>query len=431
MTSLRVLACLSFLTFLSTSALASTCGAEGQRPCNGSDNVNNVIYSSAWLKSYTGEACDRGLVPTLSLATLSITCAGQQGAGRYQFPTSSLSSWTKFILKDKSFGTQVDLPINWTSTFGTHDSFSNFVDGSYSYIDGDQKFSISDQLIAGARTIRMDPITYATIGYNPDNLGAQNSALRMCHQSAAGGGTPVCNFDSYGRLFDYGLEEVKHWLDANPGEVITIRMYRVQSSDVPEITNTIAGILDPATILLPPCTYYQPAGCSQPYGSAGSWDPALNGWPTLRQMRALGKRVIFFSDVVTHVSYYWNDWFLADAYTDDPNHFNPNSCANTAGADVRKRAFYQWSYIGEDRSLSNTFSGAPGAGLIGPDDAKTAAFCNFSITAVDFFYAGGDATDISLGLPSYIPYLGNQTLTAQYTFADPDTRYVNSGSGSV
>ena len=423
MKRLKILNAIPILAMLPQIAMgAGFCGAEGQPICTSNFGQYNILYSAGPLQTSSSQSCDKGLTISLNPGTSAFTCVGTFHYGRYQFDINSLSAWTRFIMADKSFGSQVDTPVNWNSTFGTHDSYSNFVDGSYSYIDGDQQLSITDQLIAGARTIRMDPITYGVTSASLSGIQTDDE-LRMCHQSSGGGGTTVCNFDSYGRLFSYGLGEVDHWLRANPGEVLTIRMYRVQQGDVPHITDLVQNILG-SEVLTPSCQAVVALGFCP--SDAGNWDPMANGWPTLRQMQAMNKRVIFFSDIPTPISYNWNDWVLADAYTDDPADFNSTDCKTTAGQDVRQRSYYQWGYIGEDRSLSNTFGSIPGRGLMGPEAVNIAASCGFSIVAVDFLYAGKYAPNKSITVPPIIPGIGGDTIGDNYTFPDPDTRYANS-----
>ncbi len=422
-TALATIPLLAGVAFSQGTQLPFACGAEGQRACNGSDPEYNVYYyQRSPTQIFSGQACDRGLVAINNI------CVGGPGlSARYQFNPNVLSSWVRFNISDKMFGSQTDTPINWITTFGTHDSFSNYIDGSFSPLNGDQQLSITDQLIAGARSIRMDPVGYAVAGVSSGFPfpAINDTQLRMCHQSAGSntGTAAECAVDSYGRLFGYGLEEVKHWLNQNPGEVLTIRMYRMQQSDVPEITNEITKIIGQPLILTPPCTLTQGPNCFQPYPVF--WDPTLKGWPTLRQMRAMGKRVIFLSDIPTSVSYKWNDWVENDAYTDDPTHFNANSCANTGGNDVRQREFNVWSYIGEDRSVSNAYGASPGKGTMDPDAVKVATDCGFSIVSLDFLYAGSFAPNLNFQVPSVIPVFGGATFSVNYTFPDPDTRFVS------
>ena len=55
----------------------------------------------------------------------------------------------------------MDQAINRITTFGTHNSYSDNQDSSYSsfsFFNADQYYSIADQLDSGARIIRLDPI---------------------------------------------------------------------------------------------------------------------------------------------------------------------------------------------------------------------------------------------------------------------------------
>jgi hypothetical protein len=87
----------------------------------------------------------------------------------------------------------------------------------------DQYYSIYDQLDAGSRYIRIDPVSYAVA----DVTGA-DTELRVCHQSGTSQTVTQlgCNLTACGRLFAYALAEVADWLHNNPGEVIFLRLNR-------------------------------------------------------------------------------------------------------------------------------------------------------------------------------------------------------------
>ncbi len=352
------------------------CGAEGQRACQSSDPEYHVQYNFASTvpgETYDGTECERGL------ANVNGTCVGRQ---RYRLGPNETSAWLKSTMYDQMHGMSADLPVNLVSIFGTHNSFSNYVDGSFDPINADQEFSISDQLNAGARVIRLDPRVYSSNG---------DREFRLCHSSQSDDNS--CRWTSYGRLFPYALAEIKFWLDHNPGEVLVIRFNRTSSADWWRIEQSINAEFGRDILLLP---------ATPGNSNRDTWDPiSKGGWPTLRQMRSMGKRVIIMDDNGTNDTFKWSDYVLDDGYTDATPQFS--LCQNQKSQDVRQRSFYQWSYIGEDRSDSNAFSGTPGSGLMGPSDVSSATACGFGLINVDFLLAGSSAP-------------------RGYSFPDPDTR---------
>jgi len=407
------------------SAAQIQCGGENQRVCGPGDPQYSVWYAQSapnpnhiFFPVFTDNSCDLALGPKDGV------CNGFLGASKvdgvpeggirhiqqlHQYLGAPSNQWINFAMQQQN-GIQSDQAINWTTVFGTHNSFSNYQDGGFSPLNADQYYSISDQLDAGARYIRIDPITYKVL-YD----GGTDSELRVCHESSDP--AAECNITSYGRLFAYSLAEVRTWLLSHPSEVLVLRLNRVQSSDESAIDMAIAQELESSGIpVLLPAT-----------GGLGSsptaWNPKSSGWPTLRQMRTMGVRIIIFSDSGTpDYAFAWSDqtsidprdtssYVLYDGYSDVAG-FNPLQCENAVdpsnteipAIDVRSRAFDQWAYIGEDRSLSNFLgSCSPGCGLLNPNAVALATGCGFSMINVDFLLAGFATT--SLG-----------------AFSDPDTR---------
>jgi hypothetical protein len=166
----------------------------------------------------------------------------------------------------------IDEPINWVSRLATHNAFNTVQDG---YIDGNQYWSMTDQLRLGSRHFQLD-------------LHWVNNHLRICHGEANGAGCSLTE-----RLYAYGIKEIANWLDANPGEVMTIDFEDYSDyagSDCHFIGNHDTYVDDPLIAYLG-------------YGGSKILTPAE--WPigtgigehlrlpTKREMLALGKQIIF------------------------------------------------------------------------------------------------------------------------------------------
>jgi hypothetical protein len=393
------------------------CGDLGQRPCHSGDHIfDSVVYnaSSGIGLSFGHQACDLAL----SVGPDGL-CGNYQGNGGLRSiigttknPTcgpggNQPSCWLDFAMKQQRYGIQSDQAMNWITILGTHNSFSNYQDGGYNSLginfNIDQQYSITDQLDAGARVIRLDPISY---GITTPDLQNSDIDLRMCHQSSNtdSGTAAECHPTSYGRLFAYGVHEVEQWLERNPGEVVVMRMFRVANHDIDTIDGTLLNNLGDRMLFPPDAAVLL---------GAPAWFPSQQGWPTTRQMRSMNKNLIIFSDHGTATSFPWGGGntpgnnVVDDGYTDATG-FNSTLCWNQSRLDVRQRAFNQWGYIGEDRSGSNYSSLTAPKNLLDAGGVTTAANCGFGLIAVDFLLAGDKAAKV--------PF------TYDYTFSDDDKR---------
>jgi hypothetical protein len=293
------------------------CGGLGQVACNSNDKYYSSVYFNkpSYPFVFNDQPCDLALAKDKD--GLCGNFPGPFGGVRYLLANSYKTGWSGFAQAQQRGAIQADQAMNWINILGTHNSYSNYQDGAYNSTEGganvnvDQYYSISDQMDAGARLIRLDPITYEVVhGFSEDK------ELRMCH--ASGSDQTVCATTSTGRLFASGVQEVQEWLNRNPGEVLVVRMYRVQESDVPVIDKTIIYNVQMSggaiNVLVPP---------NQDYFTDQTWNPATQGWPTLRQMRSMGKNLIFLSDTATDMAYPWGGSstgnVVNDSYTDYSN----------------------------------------------------------------------------------------------------------------
>ena len=453
--------------------VAVDCGGMDQRVCTSDDGFYHVVYnvsmdtafgnSGSFYEQVPGpfwfneSQCDLGLSPNGDICDESSN--GKWSGHRNIIGKGLNTPWIDFAMKEQRGGIQSDQAINWITIFGTHNSFSNYQDGAFNVqipgvldlnLNVDQYFSMTDQLNAGARVIRMDPITYGA--FHSDFSGSSvDYKLRMCHQSASiqletDG---ECDFTSYGRLFAEGVFELRQWLDNNPGEVVILRLNRTQSQDLPAIDAALKWNLAPAgNPAGSPTDILMPAPSNGTLPGYAVWNPDNQGWPSLRQMRAMNKRLIIMGDNATEFVYPWT-WVMNDGYTDAPKFSECyNQPGTLGGVDIRTRNFNMWSYIGEDRSGSNAItatyspSADGGVGLLNVGDVKTATNCGYGLINVDFLLAsqsaphmsGGCAqvpSSISLGdlgdisLPSKLVTLANDLCVPDFDYRTGIDQYVN------
>lgn len=331
--------CLSLLLLAATAGgyaqtplTTSNCGGEGDPACGPNDpaySANDDIF----FESHPME-CDYGLVKT------SDNSCQPNYYRKHLADTNTTTLGRQILAQEYSIG--ADTPINWLSILGTHNSFSNSSEGAVSGLVVDQTLSITDQLQAGARTIMLDVHYY-------------DGQMRLCHDSTTISGF-TCPYGQHGRLFLFAIKEIAHWLQTNPGEFLLVR-----------INHTVDDDYD-----------YLLDGPIQAYLGAMVFTRAnFNGnkWPTLRELRADGKRIAIIGSNSTPWIHSWGQYALNDA---QPNGTGLNLCENNDGVDVRTRKNYQFAYISEDRSLSGDL-GDLDAYLFPLLDA-----CGFSIMDVDF-----------------------------------------------
>jgi hypothetical protein len=245
--------------------------------------------------------------------------------------TSPLNpAWTFFARHNQSGTIQADTPLPFAPVLGTHNSYSNYFDGTASPVSADQGLSVTDQLQYGARTIRLDPWLFT----NTDNQ------IRLCHMSENLGGISTCTETdqtgkalSLNRPFIFAVKEIAHWLKQHPGEFIMLRLH--DSAQGWGGAGTLNGALEhdgttpPAQVSIPGTNYFCWA-LAQEFGSMiyknKQWDTGSDGpsnqctgtsdigiavpddsrFPTLRQLRAMNKQIIVVSEFAS-------EWTFEDA----------------------------------------------------------------------------------------------------------------------
>jgi hypothetical protein len=368
-----------------------TCGGEGDRICSTADEAYHVANT----RSNAGTVCDYGLLPMPNFKNpTELVCSDltRHRLGNILNTTDPRG----FVIHEQEQAIGADVPINLVNTLGTHNSYSNYTEGynedyhilhfdlstlSFTTVDdpfaADQYYSISDQLSAGARTVRLDPYYY-------------NGQMRMCH------GAMYCNNTSDGRLFVYAVREIADWLNAHPGEFVIIRL---QDNHVTPTQQYMEN--DPIEKYLAPYLY-QPSDGQPGYLS----ENGTTVWPTLRQLRAngsKGRQAMIFSMAKSLPSYAWsNGQFLtnntsAKNLVPGQNLNLGEACKDDNGNDTRRRSILGWNKVGEDRSGSTTvvettssfpfFETTNQFGLMDSPQTNMAAKCGASVIDLDFWGA--------------------------------------------
>ncbi|MDQ5851288.1 MAG: hypothetical protein M3380_04310, partial [Chloroflexota bacterium] len=263
------------------------CGAEGQPNCWGA--VQGYIPGTpkqGWMRSEfmfnaNGNGlCDDGLIGQ------DYRCVDNWFGGIRHLKDDD--DWQNWAQDNQRYGISAKEPMNWFTTIGTHESFNTFAEG---YTFPNHVYSISDQLTIGARYIDL----------RARRIG---DYVRLSHTTGSGSTSGGSAGD---RAYLYAIEEINKWLSEHPGQVIRLDI-SVGTADAAApnpayLTDPLAKYLG-GKILTPAmwCRYlhqYYPA-VSRPHGTyapncgdIGSFVPYR--WPTMDEMRALGKQVIIFT----------------------------------------------------------------------------------------------------------------------------------------
>jgi hypothetical protein len=399
------------------------CGWEGQRPCTSNDPIFNAANSSSNV-SLTG--CDITLFP------VNRVCRDNGSRHDSKVPNSYAPGWLQSQQSDQYNRISADLPMNLVPILGTHNSYSNSADGGSDIINLDQHFTITDQLNLGARFVRLDPVNGATgqsvVGCHASELGSSFSTFItdlniLTRQSYPMNASQLCatsinnltfaqSLDgvfSFQRPIYLAVEEIQHWLANNPGEVVFITVNNFYSSGQ-------SGYVDPADLS---AIFLHALGnmmlTPQQYQGMNSPTP----WPTIRQMRALGKQAMVFFSKSMGASGVWDPSPQDTSLAHWPSTSNPNfpACLDFAGMPVgpgRDATKSEWN--GEDRSLSNAFNASDESGLMNWQNAALATQCGYGTISLDFLYSLGNAVN-----NTYVPFPGSVNFTTGGYFYSADS----------
>lgn len=271
----------------------SDCGGEGERVCWGAVLTPIETWQRAdWMFFHGGSGlCDHGLVAGLDFRCRSST--------RHQLDTNG---WEHWAADNQRYGVSAKEPMNWTTYFGSHESFNTRADA---YTFPSHTYSLSDQLVHGARYIDLRARWIAT---------ALQKHERLSHTT---GDSSTVGGSVADRPFTYGIQEIGTWLAGNPDQVIRLEIgVGYDSAGAPGDANGTPGwryITDPldkylaGRILTPSewCHYLHenyptiarpfpenstPDDCTSTADAGAPYVPYR--WPTMSEMRALGRQVL-------------------------------------------------------------------------------------------------------------------------------------------
>lgn len=257
--------------------------------------------------------------------------------------------WQEWVLKQQRYGISAGEPINWVPAMGAHNAFSSTNQGFL----GDQSnhtYSITDSLRMGARYLEIDPHW-------------SGGKLLLCHN-----GIDPC-LGAFTRPVANGFMEIRNWLDDNPDEVIFVKL----DDHVGSATGDLADLVS---------SYFS----DKAYPRAAD----AGAWPTIAQVRAAGKQVLFASRSQRIANGSWI-WYFDGSYAttnDHPEDFKLDTCTDGDGSLVGTRAKSRWSVVAEGRNLSNW---ADPTGLVeGRNDVVKYLKCGVGVVAMDYLDALGD-----------------------------------------
>lgn len=365
-----------------------SCGGEGQSNCTLGDAA---FYSN---NNYAG--CQYDLQANgsfLSNLEGNSTCVNQQ---RYKLSRQlgPDQSWAAWALSQQRSAIGRTEQLNWITTMGTHNSYSN-IDQGYTIVGENQVFSITDQLNAGARILELDPHAYL--------FDVNGGHLVVCHGSPLGQitDTEACAGSTlgYARYFESVLGEIVYWMTNNPQEVLLIFIDDGGDDDYlkghyTDFQNDIVNVLGSRV-----WTVFDTASSS------------LGHVPSIAQMQAAGKSIMLISNHYLNLDQVHTFDMTGNlvsqntpgAFRSNSNDgastqllsaatYNPMNCldGDTPPQASLGRGRDSWFRLAEGRSITD-WAAAVAAGNIQPliNNAATveATGCVASYIELDFLYA--------------------------------------------
>lgn len=278
-------------------------------------------------------------------------------------------------------------PLNWTQFLSSHNAYNNVADG---YPMPNQGFSLTDQLRMGARGLSLDIHWY---GGN----------LRLCHGKEDHMGCSLVD-----RYYDSGIKELASWLRANPGEVIVIDFEDRAEGHDSYVNDPIGAHL--ADLVYTPALGRE-RGFTAPVDDNDTSQPRKQPWPSVDEIRAEGKQVLFFSDDQHGGQWLWSrqsnpfqsarakSFYVTDATYQPPSGqptpvtSGAHSCWSYWGATDSSYDFTRggtandigvWATVYEARSVIDPFDES---GLLTATDIAGVAACHVTSIGLDFFNA--------------------------------------------
>ncbi len=291
------LACLGLLSLSSLTRAeaqnSSDCGNLNQRACQHSDWARTNLVAGE------DRACEVDLKES----------GGYCVNDRRNLQGVRRSQWAAWALENQLTGIGENAPLNFLSWPAAHQAYANPPQGFPAAL-ASQSLSLTDQLNAGARLVVFDVRSYAA--------GANAEALRLCRtENGAACAHPEGRF----RLLGYALQELANWLDANPGQVVLVRL-----NNDPPLGSRIAALSGEIQRMLGTRVFPAPTGTP-------------SRWPTPSEMRAAGKTVLvaqFQGPATASSAWIWNATGLAQI-SDRVMDQNLEGCVANDGMDLAQR----------------------------------------------------------------------------------------------
>ena len=369
------------LCFAPVAGAQPSCGGEGQSVC--------TIGAPEFYVNNNGAGCQYDLQADGNTAQSIVGDDNCVNLTRHTHVAQS-DGWVRWAMAEqRKAGSNAQL--NWITTMGTHNSYSNGNQGYNSVVGQNQILSISDQLDNGARVLEIDPHAY---------LWDATGHLTVCHGSPILGATDTigCAVTSgnYARYLSAVFQEIRNWLNRNPGEVLSIFI----DAGGPGY-NTLDG--------------HQSDFAADVFNGFGSliWttnDTQNNGGhiPTIQQILNANRQVFLFSNYdegTTYVHALSYDGSAGGKYpTNSDDTVNTSitnnslsqiySCQDSKNNDWLARSRDSWFRISEGRSGSDYMDAVESGGLSKPawlplvDEAEVAGgnLCAASYIELDYLF---------------------------------------------
>ncbi|MDX2147848.1 MAG: LamG-like jellyroll fold domain-containing protein [Planctomycetota bacterium] len=167
----------------------------------------------------TGRTCDRGL------SSRNGTC---ENSDRFSSAVSNFVNTWRWRALNHQRALNNQLPLTQGLFIGTHNSFNNSADG---YALFQQTYSMSDQLRAGVRFLNLDC-------HRSEVFDPIYALARMSHA-----GSDHLGMSPYDRPFRHGIEEIRVWLDNNPGEILLLHLQNEMDNRGDIMTTEVHSLL--------------------------------------------------------------------------------------------------------------------------------------------------------------------------------------------
>jgi hypothetical protein len=306
-----------------------TCGGHNQRACGLGDPE---FYNMGFL------TCEQDLKPQNGI------CVNQN---RYNLPPNT--QWLGWAMRNQIRGIGGNTPFNFLTQLASHNAYASVLQGfANSLADQlltNQYFTITDQLNAGIRVFEIDVHWY-------------QDELVVCHN-----GADDCLPTSKQRYFSHVLREFRIWMDANPDEIIIMKLDDHINTHEPDLINAINVHFT-----------------GQVFLRNGS-----NTWPTPNQVRAAGKRILFYlrnGNASSGLLFRGKSPYVTSS--DHPQDFDFNQCKDGDFQFTYNRAADRFSALAEGRSGGNLFDLT---GLIYENQVGFATKCQVSSIGLDYILA--------------------------------------------